>query len=98
MFQHQGHHWMGVLQFFQYGRIRAPAGLGFARFFAIQAELVKEQFTQLLGGGQVEIHASGGAGFQFQPRQGGGQLAGELRQVGRINADAGGLHQGEHGL
>ena len=94
--QHQGHHRVVVFQFFEHGGVGAPAGLGPAGFLALQPQGVEQQLAQLFGGGEIEVHTGGLAGPDLQVRQGGGQFRGELRQVGAVDADAGGLHGGQH--
>ena len=96
--QHQGHHRMVGFEFFEHGRVGAPTGFGFAGFFAVEPQGVKEQFAQLFGGGEVEVNPRGGPGIGLQLAQGGGQFAGELLEVADVDADAGGFHQGQHRL
>ena len=96
--QHHRHHRVVRLEFLQHGRIGAPAGLGLAGFAAVELEGFEQQFAQLLGGGEVEVHPCTGAGLLLQAGEGGGQLAGEFGQVGDVDADAGGFHLGQHRL
>ena len=57
--QHQRHHGMGIFELVEHGGIGAPPGLGLAGLPAIEPEGVEQQFAQLFGAGQVEVHPCG---------------------------------------
>ena len=83
---------MIVPQLFQHRGISAVTGLGAAGFLAIQSKSVKQQFPQLFGGGQVEVHAGGFFGVSFQTLQGGSHLRRQFLEIGNVNPDARGFH------
>ena len=46
-------------EFFQHVGIGAPARFGAPGFFAIEPKCFEQQFSQLFGGGQIEVHPCG---------------------------------------
>ena len=68
--QHERDYGMVIAEFLQHGGVGAESCFGAAGFLAIQPQGVEQQFPQLFGRGQVEVHPGSLLGLVFQPLQG----------------------------